>query len=289
MGWTTITVAFMSIGALIWLLKRRGRNSAKGMLHRPNWVRDRVYLVQFPVSPHVRSISPFSLKLETYLRMKGIPYENVHSLVFSRKGQIPYIELNGEQIADSNCIIHKLEEVFGSGGKELSKEQKALAHAITVMVENHTALAGFYWRYGFNMEEFYAKLVEPNFTGKGLFFFRYFQPYAMRLKTSMHGLGRHSLEEVATFSNRDLQAISDLLGDKKFFFDDQQPSTLDCTLYGHLIQFLYIPMEFPQKAFMKKRCSNLLEYVDRIRDTLWPDWLDMCTADCMSGKMGIQS
>ena len=32
-------------------------------LHRPQWEPDTVYLVQWPVSPHVRSISPFALKV----------------------------------------------------------------------------------------------------------------------------------------------------------------------------------------------------------------------------------
>ena len=32
-------------------------------LHRPQWEADTVYLVQWPVSPGVRSISPFALKV----------------------------------------------------------------------------------------------------------------------------------------------------------------------------------------------------------------------------------
>ena len=32
-------------------------------LHRPRWETDTVYLVQWPVSPYVRSISPFALKV----------------------------------------------------------------------------------------------------------------------------------------------------------------------------------------------------------------------------------
>ena len=50
----------------------------------------------------------YSLKLETWIKLNKIDYENVYSIKFSKKGQIPYIELNGEQIADSNIIIPKL-------------------------------------------------------------------------------------------------------------------------------------------------------------------------------------
>ena len=81
----------------------------KIVLQKPDFKKDIVYLVQFPISPTMRTISPFALKLETYLRLKKVPYECVYSFKFSKKGQIPYIELNGEQIADSNIIIQELE------------------------------------------------------------------------------------------------------------------------------------------------------------------------------------
>ena len=54
-------------------------------------------------------------------------------------------------------------------------------------------------------------------------------------------------------SFRDLDAISRILGeDNKYVLGTSSPSTLDCTLFGHLAQFLYIPMDFPQKAYMHK-------------------------------------
>jgi hypothetical protein len=60
----------------------------------------------------VRSISPFSIKLETWLRLTEIPYENIYNAKMSKKGQIPYIELNGEHIPDSNLSIELLKKHF---------------------------------------------------------------------------------------------------------------------------------------------------------------------------------
>lgn len=91
------------------------------MLRKPDYQQDMVYIVQFPVSPKIRTISPFALKLETWLRLKKIKYEPIYSLKFSQKGQIPYIELNGEQIPDSNQIIKTLEE---KGLKSTNKYSK---------------------------------------------------------------------------------------------------------------------------------------------------------------------
>ena len=75
------------------------------VLQKPYFKKDVVYLVQLPVSSQIRTISPFALKLETYLRMNKVDYEPVYALAFSKKGQIPYIELNGEQIAGGSARV----------------------------------------------------------------------------------------------------------------------------------------------------------------------------------------
>ena len=91
----------------------RPRDAATGMLHRPQWERDVVYLVQFPTAPHCRTISPFALKLETWLRAAKIKYEPVYSLKFSTAtGQIPYIELNGEEIAGTYQEASRVEQIL---------------------------------------------------------------------------------------------------------------------------------------------------------------------------------
>ena len=93
--------------------------------------KDTVYLVQFPVSPEIRSISPFAIKLESYLRLKKVKYEPVYSLQFSKKGQIPFIELNGEQIPDSNICIQELEKRgIAQPDDETSVQQNAINHLI---------------------------------------------------------------------------------------------------------------------------------------------------------------
>ena len=52
-----------------------------------------------------------------------------------------------------------------------------------------------------------------------------------------------SLSELDIF--KDLKSISELLGEKKYFLGDTI-STVDCALFGHLTQFMYIKIGFPQ-------------------------------------------
>ena len=131
------------------------------------------------------------------------------------------------------------------------------------------------------MENFASRSVS-------MFFFRHIQPYGIRLKGTLHGIGRHSPEEQLELTARDLKSVEYILGDKKFLLTTDTPTSLDCTVFGHLAQFLYIPMDFPQKQYMLDNCPKLVKYVDVMRDLMWPDWKEMCKKDCMEGKMGYE-
>jgi len=55
----------------------------------------------------------------------------------SKKGQLPFIELNGEEIADSTLIIKELSQKFGKDiDATLSQDQRNISHAMISMIEN---------------------------------------------------------------------------------------------------------------------------------------------------------
>merc|ERR1711862_109941 len=105
------------------------------------------YLYQVFPSPEVRSISPFALKLETWLRLVGIKYVNRYDCGPSKTtDQFPFIELNGEQTADSNMIINRLKEHFGvDPDAYLSRAERSMGHVTTTMLENRTSVIGFFY------------------------------------------------------------------------------------------------------------------------------------------------
>lgn len=71
-----------------------------------------------------------------------------HKLKFrSSKGQLPFVELNGEEIGDSAVIINKLSGVFGiDPDAQLTKEERNVSHALISMIENHLCWVYVYWR-----------------------------------------------------------------------------------------------------------------------------------------------
>lgn len=78
-----------------------------------------------------------------------LPPQNVdHKMKFrSKKGQLPFIELNGEEIADSAIIIRELSAKFNKDlNAGLTQEQLCIAHATTSMIENHLLWVLLYWR-----------------------------------------------------------------------------------------------------------------------------------------------
>ena len=102
-----------------------------------------VILHQFPPDCFtVINGSPPCLKLETFLRMAKLPYENHYTLLaFSKKGKIPWIEFNGQEIADSNFCIWFLEKEFQVDvDSHLSATERAIGHCIRTMLEENT-----YW------------------------------------------------------------------------------------------------------------------------------------------------
>ena len=85
--------------------------------------------------------SPPCLKLETFLRMAKIPYENDYGMKFSKKGKKPWIEFNGQEIADSNFCVQFLKREFKVDiDCHLSDTEKAIGHSIRTMLEENT-----YW------------------------------------------------------------------------------------------------------------------------------------------------
>ena len=59
----------------------------------------------------------------------------------SNKGQLPFVELNGQEIADSAVIVKELSSHFDADvDAPLTSDQRSVAHATIAMLENH-----FHW------------------------------------------------------------------------------------------------------------------------------------------------
>lgn len=192
---------------------------------------------------------------------------------WSKFGQIPFIELNGEQIADSNIIIQTLQRRFDKGDNDLTPEQEGVARAFMMMLENQTVFSCSYFRFVEAGNNFYKMWEFLNEEDRQKYEREY--PKIFKERMEHHGIAKHEVSDIYDFGCKDFQAVSDFLGKKRFIFGENM-TTLDCYLFAHIAQIFYIPIDYPHKPFIKDRCANLLDYVVRIKEKIWPDWEEVC-------------
>jgi len=262
----------------------------KPLVHVKDFEEDMVYLFQFTRSPQIPSISPFCLKLESWLKLQGIKYQNVdHKCKHrSKKGMLPFIELNGEEVADSEHIIEVLSKKFEkSMPAELSQEQKNVQHAMITMVENHLHWTIVHWKtkdvenilkgYKLNLQDVLGSKVPASVLN---FYFKhsFCRKGLKRVRSS--GMGALSAEDIENSGKKDLQTLSEMLGEKEFFFGEE-PSMLDLVVFSHVGQLVMVDKEHAcsLRDFLEADAKNLVGLVNRVKDRCWGDDWKMATEE----------
>ena len=210
--------------------------------------------------------SQFVLKVETYLRMTGIEFKTksvgINFQETAPKGKLPYIEHNGQKIADSSVILSYLKHQFGNPlDADLSAIDQAKAHALKRMVEEHVwwvisrerwwAPENPYWDTPGLLKELdqaaYEEIRDDN-----------------RRKCNEHGVGTFTEEELDQRGKEDLSAMAVMLGQQKYFLGDK-PTSLDATMYAFLAHIIGAPYTSPLKV---AACAhqNLVDYASRMKE-----------------------
>ena len=92
-----------------------------------------IKLYQFNPAWGLPNPSPFCMKVETYLRMVGLPYEVVNGTMPFKapKKKLPYIEDGARIVADSGFIIDYLKKTYGDKlDQNLSPVELTTAHML---------------------------------------------------------------------------------------------------------------------------------------------------------------
>ena len=210
--------------------------------------------------------SPFCIKVECWLRMNDIEYENVWVSNPSKlpKGKAPAIEHDGRMITDSTFIIDYLRQHFGCTlDAALSPQELSAAHAFERMIEERSYWILVYSRW---VDDSGWPQMKAALFRKMPVIVRDLIPAMLRQRMRMtlhkHGIGRHSAEEIYRFGARDLQAISGWLQDKDFFMGDK-PTSVDATVFGFVANALH-NFDNPLTVAANSH-DNLIAYAERMR------------------------
>jgi len=218
-------------------------------------------------------ISPFVTKTEVQLKMAGLAYRKERSMPpASPKGQLPFIEDDGERIADSTFIRAHIERKYGFDfDAGLDREVRAQAWAFERMIEHHVywALVGSRW-------------VEPENFSKGPAHFFDGAPEDRREQLRenaqfrvaenylLSGLGRHAPDDDVDLALRSILALSVQLGDKSYLMGDGSAG-VDATAFGALAGIL-TPFFASKLRTEVERFDNLAAYVQRLMRKYYPEF-----------------
>ena len=267
-------------------VKEKKIKEKKPTVFKKDWEEDKVYLYQSNRTHQIPSVEAQELKIETFFKLHGIPYENVNhnSRLNIKKVQFPYVEINGVEIGYTD-ILTKLADKFEKNlTAHLTPEQVNVEHAMIKMVENHLYWAVMDWKtehpdntvkgYKINLPTYLdSKLPLP------ILNFHYKMNVCKKTQKKTKGQG---FSDLLGHAKNDMKVLSDTLGEKEFMFG-AEPSLLDLTLFSVLAQLTTVEESVgcPLRDHMTEHHANLVGLVARMKDRAWAEHWDLATGETM--------
>jgi glutathione S-transferase len=237
-----------------------------------NAVHQPIKLFQFPRMFGIPNLSPFCCKLETWLRIGGIPYEVVDTPDPRKapRGKLPFIEDAGVRIADTSIIVDHLAKTRGvDPDTRLDASQRAIALLVQRTLEEHYAFVLAYTHLvrDEGLQHTRARfdsvpaIVRPLVAGM----------VRGQIKKILwqQGILRHTDEEIVESALRDWRAVLTVMSDGPFFFGNE-PTAVDAIVFGALATSVLTPIESPIRDFLRSQPA-CVAYAERMRARFFPE------------------
>jgi len=234
-----------------------------------------IKLYKFKGAWGIPDISPFCVKVETYLRMIGMPFECVVS--DARKGprqKLPFIDEAGTVVDDSRDIIDHFEaKIKNPLDQGMSAEDRALSVAYRALLESEAYFYAVHLRWQLDDGWKVYKPVLLDY-GVAIGIPRFIAPLVLGairrdvIKSIWgQGAGRYSQAQVEARLCENLSSVSSQLGEGPYFLG-AEPRTIDATVLAFLWLLLDSPFESPVRAHGQK-LDNLVRYCNHMRQTYY--------------------
>jgi glutathione S-transferase len=213
-------------------------------------------------------MSPYVTKTEVQLQLAGLGYRKERAAPnLSPKGQLPFVNDDGDLIADSTFIRAHVEQKYGIDLDDgLHPRQRAEAWAIERMLENHFGWTMIYTRW----------IMPENFTKGPANFFSGAPDHVRddvqgRVAGVLYGMGvtRHAHDDITELGDRSLLALSEILADQRYLMGER-PTGVDATAFALLAAVMTPFFESPLQA-RALGYPNLVGYVERMMRLHFPE------------------
>ncbi|VTZ27721.1 conserved hypothetical protein [Methylocella tundrae] len=221
-------------------------------------------LFSYPELFGVADNNPYGLKVFAFLKLSKLPFrhEHIFDARSAPRGQLPYIDDDGEIIGDSDAIIAHL---INRHHLMIDSAMSATQRDIDLMLRR--TLDDLYWVMSYSRwrDERYWPLfrhqilkTHEGVTAQSLEEARdyNFQRYYYQ------GIGRYDRDAAYARGLADLEALAHLVPDDGFLFG-AQPSSIDASVYGFIANMIFFDIDTPLKAFVSAQ-ANLLRHCEAI-------------------------
>lgn len=233
-----------------------------------------IKLYQFSRLWGLPNISPFCMKIETFLRMSNIEYKirSINNPYKAPKGKLPFIKDGEKTVPDSELIINYLSEQYEIDlDSHLSDEQKIWSSLLTRLYSEHLYWIMLYFRWQY--EPNWSK-VKKDLFGHLPWYSNLVLPYMVqrKIKKTLYnqGIGRYSLDEVMVFAKEAIIDISYILKKHQYSVSDK-PSAVDASSFAFLANLVYSPLDDPlTKCAIQNETLKI--YCERMFTTYFKDY-----------------
>jgi glutathione S-transferase len=220
-------------------------------------------------------LSPFVMKVETYLRITRQPYETITADVRKApRGQLPVVDVDGKVTPDSTAIVDSLEAARPEKlDAHLDAPQRAVALAFKSMLEEHLYFGVLFMRWATDdgwsvfeptLREMLGQMGVPSVM-RGMVCKSARKHVVQRVRTQ--GIGRGPRSEIAGTCSKIVEALAEHLGERTYFLGDR-PSTYDATVYAFAAGVLCPAFDNELRKYAATK-KNLVSYADRMKTQYW--------------------
>jgi len=221
-------------------------------------------LYSYPELFGVADNNAYGLKVFAFLKLTGVPFRHEHIFDASKapRGQLPYVDDDGEIVGDSDTIIAYLIAKYRlTIDAALTQPQRDTDHLITRMLDD------LYWVMSYSRwkdERFWplfqqALLTQhPSLTEEGLRKAREFNAN----RYYYQGIGRYDPDAAMQRGLRDLETLAHLMP-AAGFLHGPQPTSIDAGIYGFIANIYFYDIPTPLKQFVDAQ-PNLVRHCKTI-------------------------